>query len=159
MDRWREIEKTMPGGLSPDALSLVTSAVTYSLDGLRQASANTPAQRGKSVFFLIPYDYLVSTDDYVKYLDTYVIPQVTGWIDEGVLGSYNIYLSRYSTSRPWGSLFVLEYRDWEAFGKREATVAKVREKLKSNPSWLAASENKQKIRVEGRTIIAEELLP
>jgi hypothetical protein len=158
-DRWREIERTMPGGLSQDILPLITSAVTYSLDGLRQASSSTAPQRGKSVFFLIPYDYVVSTDDYVKYLDTYVIPQVTGWIGEGVLGSYTIYLSRYSTSRPWGSLFVLEYRDWEAFGKREATVAKVRERLKSNPSWLAASENKQKIRVEGRTMIAEELLP
>jgi hypothetical protein len=158
-DRWREIERTMPGGLSQDILPLITSAVTYSLDGLRQASSNTAPKRGQSVFFLIPYDYVVSTDDYVKYLDTYVIPQVTGWIGEGVLGSYTIYLSRYSTSRPWGSLFVLEYRDWEAFGKREATVAKVREKLKSNPPWLAASENKQKIRVEGRTMIAEELLP
>ena len=159
MDRWREIEKTMPGGLAQDTLALITSAVTYSLDGLHQSSSDTPARRGQSVYFIIPYDYVVSTDDYVKYLDTYVIPQVNGWIGEGVLASYTIYLSRYSTSRPWGSLFLLEYRDWEDFGKREATVAKVREKLKSNPSWLAASENKQKIRVEGRTMIAEELLP
>jgi hypothetical protein len=156
--RWREVEKSMPGGLGSDVLPLITSAVTYSLDGLRHAAASAPAQPGRSVFFIIPYDYLVSTDEYVKYLDTYVVPQVKGWIEEGVLGAYTIYLSRYSTSRAWGSLFVLEYRDSAAFGKREATVAKVREKLKSNPAWLAASESKQKVRVEKQTIIAEELV-
>ncbi len=159
VDRWREIEKTMPGGLYPDTLALIASAVTYPLDGVRQSAPGGPSGRGRSVFFVIPYDYLVSTDEYVKYLDTYVVPQTEGWMGEGVLASYAIYLGRYATSRPFGSLFVLEYRDWDAFGKREATVVKVREKLKSNPAWLAASENKQKIRIEGRTIIAEELLP
>jgi len=159
VERWHEIERTMPGGLPQDIASLLSSAVTYSLDALRQAASKTPVQRGRSVFFIIPYDLVVSTDDYVKYVDSYVVPQVNGWIDEGVLGAYTMYLSRYSTARPWGSLLVLEYRDLEAFGRREATVAKVREKLKANPSWLAASENKQNIRVEGRTIIAEELLP
>jgi hypothetical protein len=156
--RWREIEKELPGGLSNDALTLVTSAVTYSLDAVRQGASKRPAERGRSVFFIIPYDYLIPTDDYVKYLDTYVVPQVDGWIAENVLAGYKMYLSRYSTSRPWGSLFILEYRDADAFGKRESTVAKVREKLKSNPAWLAASENKQKVRVEKQTIIAEELL-
>jgi hypothetical protein len=102
---------------------------------------------------------LIPTDNYVTYLDTYVIPQVNGWIEEDVLARYTIYISRYSTSRPWSSLFVLEYRDHDAFGKRESTVAKVREKLKKNPAWVAASESKQKVRIEKQTIIAEELLP
>jgi hypothetical protein len=157
--RWREIEKTMPGGLPQDAAVLVTSAVTASLDGIRQEHAAAPSPRGRSVFFLIPYDYLVPTDDYVRYLDTYVIPQVNGWLGEGVLSAYTIYLSRYSTGRAWSSLFLLEYRDAAALGLREATVAKVREKLKRDPAWLAASESKQKIRVEKQTVIAEELLP
>jgi hypothetical protein len=157
--RWREIEKESPGGLFPDVLPLITSAVTTPLDLARTGAPKTPATRGKSVWFLIPYDYVVSTDDYVKYLDTYVIPQTDGWIGENVLASYSMYISRYSTGRAWSSLFVLEYRDAAAFGLREATVAKVRAKLKSNPAWLAASENKQKIRTEKQTIIAEELLP
>jgi hypothetical protein len=159
VDRWREIEKTMPGGLAPDALELVTSAVTTPVDGVRHAASSVPAERGRSVFFIIPYDYLVSTDEYVKYLDAYVVPQVNGWMGENVLAGYTICLGRYATSRPWASLFVLEYRDAASFGLREATVAKVREKLKSNPAWLAASESKQKIRVEKQTVIAEELLP
>jgi hypothetical protein len=157
--RWRNVERSMPGGLSRETLELVTSAVTTPLDGIRHAASAIPAERGRSVFFIIPYDYLVSTDEYVKYLDTYVIPQVTGWLSENVLAAYTIYLGRYSTSRTWSSIFVLEYRDHNSFGLREATVAKVREKLKSDPSWLAASQSKQKIRVEKQTVIAEELLP
>ena len=159
VDRWREIEKKMPGGLGADALELITAAVTTPLDGVRSAASPNPPERGRSVYFIIPYDYVVSTDEYVKYLDTYVIPQVNGWLGENVLARYGIYLGRYATGRPWASLFVLEYRDAAAFGLREATVVKVREKLKSNPAWLAASENKQKIRVEKQTVIAEELLP
>jgi hypothetical protein len=156
---WKEVEKVRPGGLPQEALKLVSSAVTYSLDGVRQAASKEAPKRGKSVYFIIPYDYLIPTDDYVKYVDAYVIPQVNGWIEENVLASYSIYVSRYSTSRPWGSLFVLEYRDNDAFGMREATVTKVRGKLKSNRAWVTASENKQKVRVEKQTIIAEELLP
>jgi hypothetical protein len=159
VDRWRDIEKRVPGGLSRETLELVTSAVTTPLDMVRQGASANPVQRGHSVYFIIPYDYVVSTDEYVKYLDTYVVPQVNGWLAENVLATYGIYLGRYATSRPWASLFVLEYRDAAAFGLREATVTKVREKLKSDSAWLAASENKQKIRVEKQTVIAEELIP
>lgn len=159
VSKWKEIERTAPGGLSNEALKLVTSAITYSLDMVRHDASKELPKTGQSVYFIIPYDYVIGTDDYVRYLDTYVVPQVNGWMEEKVLASYSIYLSRYSTSRAWGSLFVLEYRDHDAFGKRESTVAKVREKLKANAAWLAASENKQKIRVEKQTIIAEEVLP
>jgi hypothetical protein len=95
-----------------------------------------PVQRGHSVFFIIPYDYVISTDEYIKYFDAYVVPQVQGWMSENALASNTMYLSCYFTG-----------------------VAKVREKLKSNAAWVAPSENKQKIRVEKQTIIAEELLP
>ena len=156
--RWREIEKESPGGLNHDVLTLIASAVTYPLDAVRHNASKDVPERGRSVYFIIPYDYLIPTDDYVTYLDTYVIPQVNGWITENILADYTIYLARYPTSRLWGSLFVLEYRDADAFGKREATVAKVRDRLKSNPTWLAASESKHKVRVEKQTIIAEELV-
>jgi hypothetical protein len=156
--KWKEIEKQSPGGLPPAALSLIQSAITYSLDAAFQGAASQPHARGKSVFLIIPYDVLIPTDDYLKYAETYVVPQMKGWMEERVLAGYRIYITRYSTERQWGSLFVLEYRDNDNFGKREATVAKIREKLKANPAWLAASQNKQKIRVEKQTIIAEELL-
>ena len=155
--KWKEIEKRQPGGLPTTTLPLIQSAITYSLDSARHNSSPERPATGKSVFLIIPYDIQVPTDDYLKYVGAYVVPQMDGWIAKHVLAGYNLYITRYSTERPWGSLLVLEYRDNEAFGKREATVAKVREELKTNPAWLAASQNKQKIRVEKQTIIAEEL--
>ena len=156
--RWQEIERESPGGLSPDLLRYVVSAITSPIDVVRSKSAETLPARGRGVYFLIPYDYLVSTDDYLKYVDGYVIPQVNGWIAEDVLADYRIGIGRYSTSRAWSSLFILEYRDAEAFGKREATVNKVRERLRTDPAWKAISDNKQKVRIEKQTIIAEELV-
>jgi hypothetical protein len=156
--KWREIERVSPGGLSPAALELITSAVTYPLDAARGDRSPEPAVPGQSVFFVIPYDYLTSTDDYVRYVDTYVVPQAAGWMAEGVLASYTMYIARYATGRPWSSLLVLEYRDHDAFGRRDMTVQKVRDRLKRNPSWAAANDAKQKIRVEKQAIISEELL-
>lgn len=159
VNQWKEIERTAPGGLPNEALKLMTSAITYSLDAVRHGASKEPPKRGQSVYFIIPYDYVIASDDYVRYLDTYVVPQVNGWMEENVLAGYSMYISRYSTGRAWGSLFVQEYRDHDAFGKRESTVAKVRDRLKANAAWLAASESKQKLRVEKQTMIAEELLP
>src|SRR3982074_587206 len=44
--RWREIEKELPGGLSNDALRLITSAVTSSLDLARTGASKTSAAPG-----------------------------------------------------------------------------------------------------------------
>jgi hypothetical protein len=159
LGKWKEIEKANPGGLSSEAVKLVTSAITYSLDAVRHGASEQTAKPGRSVYFIIPYDYLIATEDYLSYLDGYVVPQANGWLAENVLAGYTMYISRYSTARSWGSLLVLEYRDHDAFGHRESTVVKVREQLKKNAAWVAASENKQKVRIEKQTIIAEELLP
>ena len=158
VSRWKEIEKTSPGGLSQVTLTLVVSATTYPLDLIR--SASLPQRRSsqkEAIFFVIPYDYSVPTDQYVRYLDGYVLPQMTGWMQEKVLSRYNIYLSRYAASRPWSSLFVLEYINDEAFGERESTMRKIRNELQGNPDWKAFSENKQSVRLEKEAVIADEL--
>jgi len=58
VSQWKEIEKTTPGGIPLDALTLVTSAITYSLDPERNAASKEPPKSGQSVYFIIPYDYL-----------------------------------------------------------------------------------------------------
>jgi hypothetical protein len=156
---WKDVEAESPGGLPAEALALATPIHTYSMDLLRHGSSPTPAAAGKSVFFVIPYDYQVATAEYTKYVDEYVLPQVTGWVSENVLAGYGIYLNRYGTSRPWKSLFILEYRDAAAFGARERTVEKVRVTLRGNPVWKARSDSKASVRVEKETVVADELLP
>ena len=155
--KWNDIEKTSPGGLPIDVAKLTTAIRTTSMD-LTRSGAVPKKGKGKSVFKLIPYSYNPDTPTYVAYLDTYVIPQVKGWQEEGVLASYGIFIARYQTERPWTVMFVYEYNDEESLGKREATMAKVRARLKdSNPEWNAASDKKLDIRTEHRIVLTEDL--
>ncbi|MGH9843222.1 MAG: hypothetical protein ACREEM_31165 [Blastocatellia bacterium] len=157
--RWRAIEKNSPGGLSKEALTLATPIHTYSADAAWQGASETGKGDSKeSVFFVIPYELLVPLPDYKTYVDGYVIPQIKGWLKEGVLASYHIYLNRYATGKPWDALFVLEYKDLNAFGLRESTTAKVRAALRDNPAWKTLADGKQKIRNELETVIADALI-
>ena len=53
------------------------------------------------VYLIIPYEITVPAREYLTYLDDYVVPQLKGWMDEGVLASYGVYLARYPAGRPW----------------------------------------------------------
>jgi hypothetical protein len=154
--RWKQIEQTNPAGLSSKALALTTSIVTAPVDLSRSQRL---FQARDSVFMVIPYHYLIPAGDYISYVDSYVLPQVEGWMDEGVLAGYDLYLVRYTADRPWESLLVLEYTNDQGLGAREAAVAKVRNRLKDNPKWKAISDNKKEVRAEKQAVIADALVP
>ncbi len=154
--RWRNVERSMPAGLAPETLALTSSVATYPMDLLREDSApETPQQ---PLYFVIPYVFSVPASAYLKYVDDYVRPQFEGWMKEGILSSYHLYLQRYTANRPWDTLIFLKYKDDAGFGDREKTVAKVRGQLQSNPTWKAASDSKQNLRVEKEAVIADELV-
>ena len=155
--RWREIERTAPGGLTPKGLRLAKPVDTYSAD-LSWGGGDPASAGGDSVYYVIPYEYSTA-DQYRKYVDGYVIPQVTGWIREGVLGSYRIFMNRSPVGPTWDALFILQYRDLEAFGRRDEIVAKVRQTLVGDPAWKALSDIKQTIRTESENTSAESLTP
>jgi hypothetical protein len=109
------------------------------------------------VYLVIPYTYSVSKPAYLQYVDDYVTPQFDGWMAEGVLVRYEVFLQRYTAGRPWDSLLVLEYKDDASLGNRETIVNKVRARLQSNPKWQAIADNKQSIRTEKEAIVADEI--
>jgi hypothetical protein len=153
--RWHEIERTNPAGLAVTALAKVSSIATTPSDLLRTRRGTQ--QSDKPVYVILPYDYNVSTKDYISYLDNYVAPQYDGWLDEGVMANYDLYLARYGSARFWSALFILEYRNDEALGSRDKVLEKVRARLRDNPSWKAISESKQNVRVGRQYVIADEL--
>ncbi len=153
--RWRRVEESLPAGVPSEALTLTSSVETYPADLLRQGSA--PDHPVRPVYFISPYTLTVPPPAYLKYFDDYVGPQFEGWIGEGVLSTYQVFMQRYTAGRPWDTLIVLAYKDDESFGRRESVVAKVRAQLQSNPVWKAASDNKQSLRLEKMAIIADEL--
>ena len=106
---------------------------------------------------MLPYDYTVSPDEYVTYLRDYVRPQASGWIEEGVLHSYQMFIGRDVGGRPWSSLLLLEHNNDEALGARASVIAKVRATLRGDPAWKALSDRKQSVRVERAMILADEL--
>jgi len=155
-ERWdRVIEKETPAGLSPRALALVSAIDTAPAEIVRaggKASAGGP-------LIVIPYEVTVPVPDYLAYLDGYVVPQMDGWMQEGVLASYAVALPRYHAGRPWQSLLVLEYRDDEALAMRDATTAKVRARLRDNPKWKAISDAKKNVRNEKAPVVADAIAP
>lgn len=158
--RWKEIEESMPGGLSQKGLELAKPLTASSADIVWQKSGDgTMTNDGESVFLLIPYKYLVLVNEYKDYVDGYVIPQLDGWIQEDALKTYKVLLNRFPTGDRWGALLVLEYKNLEAFGKRKQTKNKVRIGLRENPEWKAFSDRKRTIRQEREPVIAELLTP
>jgi hypothetical protein len=156
LQQWTEIERTMPGGLTPAAQALVESVHSAPADLERsKRQGGTSAQ---SVFMVIPYETMISAPEYLKYADGYVIPQMDGWMREGVLAHYGLYVNRYAAGRPFSTMLVLEYKDEAALGRREAVVAKVRAALKDNPEWKAISDAKKNIRNEKQLVVADPLV-
>ena len=155
LERWKQVERVAPAGLSQKTLELTTSIDTAPADLVRRSNPAEP--RKTSVFMVVPYEVFVPTEEYLSYLDGYVVPQLEGWIAEGVLAGYGIYLPRYFAGRPWASLLVLEYKNDQALGMRESIVAKVRARLKEDPQWKAMSDNKKRIREEKQAVIADPL--
>jgi hypothetical protein len=153
--QWQAQERENPAGLDQYALKLISGISTYPLDLMQSAAATASAE--KPVYLVLPYDYTVSPDEYIAYLRDYVRPQAAGWIDEGILESYKMFIGRDAGGRPWSSILLLEYKSDEALGQRAAVIAKVRAKLRADPSWKAISDRKQSVRVERAAILADEL--
>ena len=153
VERWKRIEIDSPAGLSSKALDLATAIDTVPADLMRQ---NGKSARD-SVFLVIPYEYLVPVNEYIQYLDDYTLPQLDGWMREGVLAHYDVYLARYPAGRPWQALLVLEYKGDRGLAARDAVVAKVRARLKDNPKWKSISDSKKNVRNERAPVVADPL--
>jgi hypothetical protein len=154
-ERWKKLEQTTPAGLSPKALGLITAIHTAPVDLVR--SKGTADVATDSVFVVIPYVTMVSAGDYLKYADGYVIPQFDGWIAEGALSQYDLFVGRFPAGRPWSTMVILEYKNEAALAKRNAVEDKVRARLREIPEWKTFSDNKKGIRDEKQVVIADQL--
>jgi hypothetical protein len=151
VQKWKHVERTNPAGLDPSAMANLLSVSSYPVDMVRHAeSSETPPE---PVYLVVPYVVSTSLAEYLHYVDDDLRPQFEGWIGEGGLSRYSLFVQRYPGGRPWDNLALFEYRSDTDFGEREKLAAKVREKLKMpgdrvQPS-VAAKE----------PVIADELAP
>jgi hypothetical protein len=151
MSRWTQVEQTSPGGFDTTALG-IAQAIRTTPSILIQSSGR---ERATSSLLIIPYQVLVPTDEYARYLTQYTIPQFKGWMALGVLDGFDIMSSRYPAGRDWSTLIVLRYHDDASLDRRDEVVAATRAKLAADPVWKAASENKKAIRAERALAVAD----
>ena len=155
---WSEIEAATPAGLDGEAARLITAGATYYADVVSHERIPTGDPSSKPVYMVIPYTIEPnSSDEYVKYAQAYVVPQLQGWMREGALAGWDLFVSRYAAARPWQAVLVLQYRDETALGQRDRVITKVRSELALNPEWKAVSDTKHKMRTELRAVIADQL--
>ncbi len=150
-EKWRAVDKNNPGGLSAEMLKIASPHTTYLADMLvRKGSAG---DQSKSIYVVIPYDY-TDRGTYVNYIRTYGVPQFDGWIREGAITSYSIFLNQHAPGAPWDALLLFEYKGIEGLAMREVIKQKVRAGLAADPSWKLLSDTKLDFRVEREVVMA-----
>jgi hypothetical protein len=155
-DGWRAIERTRPGGLSPEALALCSPVSSDLADLWLASAAGGSGPRG--AFLVVPYQMEVGKGDYKRYVEGYVKPQMDGWLEQKVLAGWSMYLNHHTAGGPWDSLLVLEYAGTAGLAQRELVKDGVRRRLAQDPAWKAFSDSKQNVRSEGQVVVAEPLV-
>jgi hypothetical protein len=150
-DGWRKLERESPGGLTANLLKLATPHTSYMAD--LTIRNGTPGDRSKSIFMAIPYQYR-NKAEYVNYIKLYGVPQFDGWIKEGAISSYGIFLNQNATGVPWDVMLLFEYNGIEGLANRDIVKQKVRAELAKNPSWKMIQDSKQEFRTELEVVMA-----
>ncbi len=159
IEKWRNIERTFPGGLTTHELQLLAPSAEYLMDiAGRSQAAGTESRPG--VFLVIPYRFSPTPlDRYLEYAHGYILPETEGWMRHGNISSYDLYVNRFYPDSPVQSLLVIEYKSFDALSHREAVVEQTRKELSADPAWTSwsAAKGQEHIRTEGRAVIAEQL--
>lgn len=156
--RWYAVADTMPGGLDATGLALAQPTNTVVSDVSWQDQAASPGNPKEAIYFVIPYEYEDKTI-YMRYFGVYVLPQLVGWMKAGIMSGYKILVNNHATGDIWDVLFVLEYRDIAAFGRRDEIKQAVRDQLViDNPAWKLIHDMKHSVRTEGRTVISKAIV-
>ena len=151
---WNRLEQEAPGGLSKAGQALAQPVLTSSVDRVFSNGKQDGPEAERSTYYVIPYEF-VSAGEYRDYAKAYVVPQYEGWLKSGLLASYEILFNRYPVGDPWDSFVILQYRDADAFGKRQKILDEVRKGFVNNAVWQAYHKRKSEIRSETENSIAD----
>ena len=156
--KWQEIERQFPGGLSPAGLALATPRTCVYTD-MNWADGQSGHDISKSVFMIIPYSSLTDVGIYFDFIDKYVMPQLKGWRESGILLSYGLYTDQNPPTAPWHTVFVYEYAGMKGIALRDVLKTATRAALKDQPAYAHYSDIKQTIRKEQEPATYVAILP
>lgn len=159
IEKWRDLERSSPGGLTARGLRILAPSSEYLMDVVQRSWAAGSGGR-PGVFLVIPYVFSPTPlERYLQYAHGYILPETEGWMRHGNVSSYGLYVNRFYPDEPVQSLLVIEYKDFDALSHREAVVDQTRKELSADPAWRSWSDAKgtDHIRTEKQAVIAEEL--
>ncbi len=156
--RWREIERTSPGGLTPEALRLASvESGNYGEQMSRALAAKRDPSR--AVYLVVFYATHVSAAAYAKYVAGYTVPQMKAWMEMGPLTGYGMFYNPTSFNTPWDSMLIMEYADLAAFGRRDEIKWAARAKLNAaDPVFKAFTDSKASIRDDRAVFHADAIV-
>ncbi len=156
--KWQVIERDYPGGLAQEGIALgAPKTDTYA--NLVWQGGTPKADQSKSLYMIIPYISLMAAEKYEDFVNKYVVPQLTGWAESGLMPSYAIYLNQNPTNAPWHSLLLLEYDGIRGIALRDSLKGTIRAKLANDPGYKQYSEIKTTIGKELEPATFEVILP
>jgi hypothetical protein len=157
--KWQQIERKFPGGLAAEALALGTPKTCVYTDKGWAGGKMNPDQT-KSAYMMIPYQTLVSADEYADFVTRYVEPQLKGWVKAGIMHTYAVHIEQNPTNAPWDSLLVFEYDGLRGIALRDVVKQQVRDnELKDDAGYKHFSAIKRTIRKELQPTTFDAIVP
>jgi hypothetical protein len=155
-DKWLEVERTMPAGLSPQALALATPE-NLNVGETLSASGMTYQGAAKAVYDVSYYRFKVPLPVGKNFIQGYVLPQLEAFTREKVLAGYGLYLNKYELT-DWSYLILSEYADSTALDQRLVNKSKIRSLL--DPAWKTLNDMKaEHVRDEPHGFLAVRIVP
>lgn len=119
-----------------------------------RSDGKAPPTVAAAVYVVSFYDTLVEPAAYKTYTDQYILPNMHSQQRFGVMARYAMYLERESNGTKGRSILVMEYKDKDAFARREEVKDKGAKKLLENPQWKQYNGTKSTIRTHTSETVA-----
>lgn len=145
--KWKAIERTMPAGLSAEALSLCKPLDSYLADLTWQGGQAERRHLETAIYVRNPIHFKGAKAEYGEYFEGYVKPQFDAWVDAGALSWWGAYHNQLRDGDAWDLLVLYQYKDLSALAQRDVAKQKVRAELgENNPEWVRYRDNKWDVR-------------
>ncbi len=131
--KWREIEKTNPGGLARDAIDIAWPLNTYPVDLVSHEAAESPGDLSHAVYFITPYDSS-SPGLFADYVKNVIGPQAKAYLRADLLAEYTLLTNRYPGGKRWQGLAILVFKDLGALSRRDEIKVPTANPPSANPA-------------------------
>lgn len=105
--------------------------------------SKTPAS---AVYVANLYSTHVSANEYKRYTERYIAPNMNLQRAAGIMSQYAMYLEREPVAGQTRALLVMEYADPAAYARRDAIKSEGKQKLLADPEWKRFNDVKETIR-------------